>query len=563
MSCRPSLCAGGRMNRDVLKRYSLFIAGLVFTALFAVLGWLVSPWFLTGLVVAAPLAALGVRDWRQTRWTLTRNYPVAARIRWLALSLRPYLRAYIVEGDREGKPFDMRARNLIHARARGFNDTIPFGTELDTASGEYEWLGHSMEPANDPDRNPRIDIGGPQCGRPYNASVFNISAMSFGSLSGNAIEALNLGAAKGGFYHDTGEGGISPYHLRHGGDLVWELGTGYFGCHDGEGNFDPGAFAEKARMDQVRMVEIKLSQGAKPGHGGMLPGAKVTEEIAETRSVPVGETVISPNSHPAFSTPVELLEFAARLRELSGGKPVGVKLCVGQIHEVLAVMKAMLKTGILLDFIVVDGGEGGTGAAPKELSDRVGMPLTDGLVTVRNALVGTGLRDEVSLAASGKVFSGAGLARNFTIGADWCNAARAFMFSIGCIQAQRCHLDTCPTGVTTQDKGRQRGLVVDVQGPRAARFHAKTVEALTEILGAAGLTHPRELKPHHLVHRIGESDAASIDQVHDFLALNALLDAPEETIYADWWEAASADSFRAQIPLDPQGSRAPMKAAAD
>ena len=546
---------------DILKRYSLFLAALLLTIVFAALSLFASGWWLIGLAAALPLALLGFRDWRQTRWTLMRNYPAAAHIRGLGLRLRPYLRAYIVEGDREGRPFDMRSRNLVHARARGFTDTIPFGSELEMAAGDYEWLGHSIDPAEDPDTDPRVSIGGEQCARPYDASVFNISAMSFGSLSAKAVEALNYGAAKGGFYHDTGEGGISPYHMKHGGDLVWELGTGYFGCHDGNGDFDPGLFAEKAQMDQVKMTEIKLSQGAKPGHGGMLPGAKVTAEIAEARGVPAGETVISPRSHPAFSTPVGMLEFAARMRELSGGKPVGIKLCVGQIHEVMAIMKAMRKTGILLDFIVVDGGEGGTGAAPKELSDRVGMPLTDGLIVVRNALVGTGLRDHVRLAASGKVYSGAGLARNFAIGADWCNAARAFMFSIGCIQAQRCHLDTCPTGITTQNKGRQRGLVVDVQGPRAARFHRKTVEALSEILAAAGLRHPSELRPHHLVHRIGENDAASIDQVHDFVALNALIDAPEETTYADWWRAASPDTFKAQIELDPKGSRAPTKSA--
>lgn len=373
--------------------------------------------------------------------------------------------------------------------------------------------------------------------------------MSFGALSANAVRALNLGAKLGGFYHDTGEGGLSDYHLEHGGDIVWELGSGYFGARNGDGQFDPARFRDNATHEAVKMTEIKLSQGAKPGHGGLLPAAKVTEEIARIRGVPAHQDCLSPRGHSAFSTPIELLEFAARMRDLSGGKPVGIKLCVGQPHEPFALVKAMLETGIRPEFIVVDGGEGGTGAAPLELSDWVGMPLSEGLVLMRNALVGAGIKDEVRLVASGKVYSGMGLARNIAMGANWCNAARAFMLSIGCIQAQRCHEGTCPTGVTSQLASRQRGLVPEIQGKHAAEFHARTLEALADIVAAAGFAHPRELEPHHLMHRVGPEKARPMDQVQTFLPQGILLDAPKETIYADWWQAASADSFRPAVDL--------------
>ena len=394
-----------------------------------------------------------------------------------------------------------------------------------------------------------MTVGNDQCAKPYSASLLNISAMSFGALSANAVKALNIGARKGNFYHDTGEGGLSDHHLEFGGDLVWELGSGYFGARDKNGHFDPERFRDGAGHDAVKMTEIKLSQGAKPGHGGLLPGAKVTEEIARIRNVPAHEDCLSPRGHTAFSTPVEMLEFAARMRNLSGGKPVGLKLCIGQPHEPFAIIKAMLETAILPDFIVVDGGEGGTGAAPLELSDWVGMPLSEGIVLMRNALVGAGLKHDVRLAASGKVYSGMGLARNIAQGADWCNAARAFMFSIGCIQAQRCHMGTCPTGVTTQNSARQRGLIPEVQGERAMRFHAKTLEALADIVAAAGLKHPRELEAHHLMHRDGPEKAVPMDRIQTLLPEGILLDAPDETIYADWWKAARSDSFRPAIDL--------------
>lgn len=522
---------------DLLKRAIIPVSSAVLTLIFLLNGF-----FWLALLFAL-LAALGLYDWNQKKWTITRNYPVAGRIRWLFYTLRPYLRAYIVEDDLNGTPFSFEARNLIQARARGQVDTQAFGTERDLDDPDYYWLGHSIAPEPEPEKDPRVLVGNHQCTKPYSASVLNISAMSFGALSANAVRALNLGAKTGNFYHDTGEGGVSDYHLEHGGDLVWELGSGYFGARTKDGKFDAEMFRETASRDAIKMTEIKLSQGAKPGHGGMLPAAKLTEEISRIRLVPAHQDCLSPRGHSAFSTPIELMEFVAQMRDLSSGKPVGIKLCIGQPHEPFALVKAMLETEIFPDFIVVDGAEGGTAAAPLELTDWVGMPLAEGSVLMRNALVGAGVKDKVRLAVSGKVYSGMGLARNLAMGADWCNAARAFMMSVGCIQSQRCHLGTCPTGVATQDAGRQRGLIPEVQGKRAAQFHAKTIEALTDIVAAAGFKHPTELKAEHLMRRAGPENVISMG-TYDTLATGALLDSPENTNYAHWWHAARADSFR-------------------
>ncbi|MFT7524932.1 MAG: glutamate synthase domain-containing protein 2 [Arenicella sp.] len=339
------------------------------------------------------------------------------------------------------------------------------------------------------------------------------------------------------------------YHLTHGGDLVWEIGSGYFGCRKKDGSFDELQFTENATRETVKMVGIKFSQSAKPRHGGLLPAEKVTDEIVRFREVSAHQDCLSPRGHSTFSTPIELLEFAARLRELSGAKPVGIKLCVGHTHEILAIVKAMLKTSIHLDYIVVYGGEGGTGTAPVEFSDFVGMPLADGLITVRNALAGTGLRDKVRLGASAKVYSAIGMARNIALGADWSNAARAFVFSIGCIQAQRCHTGNCPTGITTQDLGRQCDLVDDVQVERVARFHKQTLAALSSIVASTGLAHPSELQPFHLIQRTGATEAKMICRVYDFLPENSLLDSPKDTYFSEWWQAVSTDSFIPQINL--------------
>jgi glutamate synthase domain-containing protein 2 len=519
----------------------LFAPGLVLLAAIAAAWWSAARW---SLVLWLPLLAVALYDFLQRHHTLWRNYPLAARIRWGMEDLRPYLRSYVVEGDLEGRPFNHDERALVYARAKGQLDAHPFGTELDVYSTEYEWLGHSMAPNEQAPQEWRVEVGSPQCTKPYSAALLNISAMSFGSLSANAIMALNKGAALGNFYHDTGEGGLCRYHRSHGGDLVWEIGSGYFSCRDGWGKFDPAKFADLAQIDQVKMIEIKLSQGAKPGHGGVLPGAKVSAEIAAARGVEQGKDCISPAAHSTFSNPIELLEWAAKLRELSGGKPVGAKFCVGQPHEVFALTKAMLETGIRLDFITVDGAEGGTGAAPVELSNRMGMPLREGLILVRNALVGCGLKGETKIAAAGKIHSGAGMAMNFALGADWCNAARAFMFALGCVQSMRCHTDTCPTGVATQDITRQRGLVVEDKATRVARFQRQTLMGLREMLVAMGLNSPWELKPHHVSERRDTVRSDSIDRFFDFLEEGELLHAAEGTSYARHWQAARADSFK-------------------
>jgi glutamate synthase domain-containing protein 2 len=533
-----ALFTDGAAGRNVI----VWTAPLL-SVLLIVGGWW-HPTLLIGLVITVPAMILAAIDLSQTEHSLRRNFPAAGRMRWFFEWLRPFLRGYIVESNLDGRPFSIEERALVYARAKGDVDSHPFGTELDVYSSEYEWLAHSMAPAMSAPKETRVLVGGDQCTKPYSASRLNISAMSFGSLGANAIEALNLGAKIGGFYHDTGEGSISPYHRKHGGDIVWELGSGYFGCRTKDGRFDPEHFRDRAQADQVKMTEIKLSQGAKPGHGGMLPAAKVTQEISETRDIPMGADCLSPAAHSAFATPREMVEFAARMRELSGGKPVGIKLCVGFPHELFAVVKAMLDSGIHLDFIVIDGAEGGTGAAPVELTDRVGMPLREGLMLARNVLVGTNLKGKVKLAASGKVASGSAIAMNAALGADWCNAARSFMFSLGCIQSMKCHTDLCPTGVATQSPARQRGLVVADKAERVARYHRSTLNALHEIVVAAGLQSPDEFKPSMLRQRINVAEMRSFSETYRFLEPGELLADPEGTPFARWWREADPDSFR-------------------
>jgi len=535
----------------LLRRYSTFGVILFLCVLTLILSFTGSPAWLFVFCILFPLAWVGVFDVSQQSHSLLRNYPVIGSMRWVFEALRPYLRQYIVEDDLEGHPYNRKARSLVYARAKGEEDRQPFGTEQDTTAANYEWMTHSLAPLPVASEPFRVQVGGAQCSQPYSAAVLNISAMSFGSLGRNAIEALNLGAKTGGFYHDTGEGGLSPYHRIHGGDIVWELGSGYFGCRNRDGSFSPERFAEKAVDPQVKMVEIKLSQGAKPGHGGVLPAAKVTPEIAEIRGIELGEDCVSPARHPAFSTPVQMMEFVARLRELSGGKPVGIKLCIGHPSETFAIAKAMLKTGIHPDFIVVDGSEGGTGAAPQELADHMGMPLREGLVLMRNALVGVGLRDQIRLAAAGKVTSGFGMAANMAVGADWCNAARAFMFSLGCVMSMRCHTGHCPTGVTTNDPHLQRGLVVTDKAERVASYQHHTVTALAELVAAAGLSHPRELMPHHVWHRVTPVEVRPLDRLYPFLTNRELIDDPEGTPYGAEWAAADAESFTPRMAVGP------------
>ena len=527
-----------RWSAELAARFALPITLLVLSVLFV--WWPPARW---ALIITLPLLVLAGMDFFQDNHSLRRNYPLLARFRWVMEDLRPFLRSYIVEGDLEGRPYNHDERSLVYARAKGELDSHPFGTELDVYSDEYQWLAHSMRPRADIPTEWRVDVGSSQCTRPYSAALLNISAMSFGSLSAHAVMALNKGAAVGNFYQDTGEGGICSYHRTYGGDLVWEIGSGYFGCRNDDGHFDPARFADNAQGDQVKMIEIKLSQGAKPGHGGILPGAKVSPEIAAARGVPVGKDCISPPAHSTFSTPIGMIEWAAQLRELSGGKPVGIKLCVGQPHEVFAVMKAMLQTGIRLDYIVIDGAEGGTGAAPVEFSNRVGAPLREGMMVMRNALVGCDLKGEIKLAAAGKIVSGAGLAMNMGLGADWCNAARAFMFALGCVQSMHCHEDTCPTGIATQNPTLQRGLVVPDKAERVARYQRHTLHALREMVVAMGLESPWEITPRHIYERLDSARADSINHIHDFLEPGALLAAPEDTRYAAAWHAARADTF--------------------
>ncbi|MEO0817924.1 MAG: FMN-binding glutamate synthase family protein [Pseudomonadota bacterium] len=496
------------------------------------------------LAILSVISGFGLYDLVQTRHSIWRNFPLIGRVRWLGETLRPFLRSYIVEAETEGRPFNHETRVMVYRRSKDVSSVEPFGSLIDMDKPPYEWVNHTMAPGKPETDHPRISVGAPGTARPYSASVFNISAMSFGSLGAKAIEALNRGAAKGEFYHDSGEGGISRYHKAGGGDLVYELGSGYFGSRAADGSFDPDRFKDVSADPQVKMIEIKLSQGAKPGKGGVLPGEKVTPEIAEARGIPVGETCYSPASHSAFSTPLELMEFVETLRDLSGGKPVGLKFCVGQPHEVLALVKASLETGIRPDFMVVDGSEGGTGAAPAEFQDHVGMPLRQGLILTRNALVGAGIKDDIRLAASGKLMSSFELAATMAIGADWVNSARGFMFALGCIQSLHCHENTCPTGIATTDASRQRGLVVPEKADRVAAFHRNTVRALVDVVVAAGCAHPGELRPDMVMHRVTEDVARPLDQAYGLLEPGALINNAGATHLGQSWQAAQAASFR-------------------
>ncbi|MCC6917913.1 MAG: FMN-binding glutamate synthase family protein [Alphaproteobacteria bacterium] len=503
------------------------------------------PWVAVVAGVALVLVLVGIRDLFQPHHSILRNYPVLGHIRWLAETVRPEIRQYLIEGEDDAAPFSRAQRSLVYARAKNEGSERPFGTLMDVYLEEYEFIGHSTRPV--PPGDPasfRIAIGGPECTQPYSGSIFNISAMSFGSLSANAIRALNKGARMGGFSHDTGEGSISPYHREFGGDLVWEVASGYFGCRTPEGAFDPERFARHAAEPQVKMIEIKLSQGAKPGHGGILPAEKVSAEIAETRGVAMGRDCISPARHSAFSTPVEMMQFIAELRRLSGGKPVGFKLCLGHPWEFMGMVKAMLETGIRPDFIVVDGKEGGTGAAPAEFSDHLGVPMREGLLFVHNTLVGAGLRKEIRIGVAGKIVSAFDIARVLALGADWANAARGFMFAIGCVQSRSCNTNRCPTGVATQDALRQRALVVPDKAERVANFHRNTVKALSEMLAAAGLASPWELGPHHIARRVDETEIRLYSNIFPYLKPGELLDGScTNSFYARSWAMARADSF--------------------
>ena len=530
-------------------RYSVFAAcGFVallslFTIVGFGVGWLV-------FIVALALCGVGVYDLQQTKRAVLRNYPVIGHFRYILEYIRPEMRQYFVESDAEATPFSRSQRSLVYQRAKGESDKRPFGTQLDVKAIGYEWINHSIAPTVIASHDFRISIGGDQCSLPYSASIFNISAMSFGALSANAILALNSGAKRGNFAHDTGEGSISEHHRVHGGDLIWEIGSGYFGCRNDDGSFSPAKFAESATQPQVKMIELKLSQGAKPGHGGVLPGPKVTAEIAAARGVSIGVDCISPASHSAFSTPIEMMQFIDKLRTLSGGKPTGFKLCIGHAWEWFAIVKAMQVTGITPDFIVVDGAEGGTGAAPLEFTDHVGSPLQEGLLLVHNTLKGVNLREKIKIGCAGKVVSAFDISRMMALGADWCNSARGFMFSLGCIQAQSCHTGNCPTGVTTQDAHRQQALVVPDKAERVYQYHQKTLEALKEMVQAAGLQHPQDITAFHISQRVSDNEVRLLANVMPRVKAGSLLDdniEDDHKVYKNYWHKVTADSFSLQI----------------
>ena len=528
--------------RIKLTARNIFIALTIiipYAILFIALFW---PKALWSLLIVIPIAARGIYDMIQTKSTILRLYPIIGHMRYFLESIRPEIQQYFVESDTNGTPISREFRSLVYQRAKKQRDTRPFGTLFDVYRNGYEWVNHSLAPKAIVNDNPRVLFGGSDCAQPYQASLLNISAMSYGSLSKNAILALNKGAKMGDFAHNTGEGGISPYHLEHGGDLIWQVGTGYFGCRDEDGNFDGDLFAKTASHENVKMIEIKLSQGAKPGHGGILPAVKLTQEIANIRHVPMGKDVISPSAHTAFSTPIELLEFVAKLRQLSGGQPVGFKLCIGRKSEFLAICKAMLETGITPDFITVDGSEGGTGAAPIEMTNSVGTPLREGLVFVHNALIGTGVRDQVRIIASGKAISAFHMLRLLALGADTINSARAMMLALGCIQARHCHNDNCPTGIATQKSTRYNALDIDSKSQRVTNYHHASIKNMLEISAGAGLNSPNDITPDHLNHRVNGNEVKTFAELYSFLPAGCLASgtAPENWKH-DWRKATASD----------------------
>jgi glutamate synthase domain-containing protein 2 len=534
----------------VVRIWYYFISLIIFAAMIGIsFVWHEVWWF---MLLVGPLFILGLYDIWQHRLNILRNYPVWGHWRYLLLLIRPQIQQYFINTDQSGRPFNKEMRDLVYDRAQLKEDNLPFGTQIDVNEIGHEWVNHSITPTS-PVMNPskkdlnivRVAIGGPQCTKPYIASRFNISAMSFGAISPEAIRALNRGAKLGKFAQDTGEGGLSKYHLIEGGDIIWEIGTGYFGCRTDDGKFDPEKFKQKARHDHVKMVEIKISQGAKPAHGAILPREKVSPEIAEARGIPMGKDCLSPASHSAFSTPIELLHFVKQLRELSGGKPTGFKLCIGIRSQFMAICKAMLVTNIYPDFIVIDGSEGGTGAAPVEFSDSIGTPLNEGLIFAHNCLVGCNLRQHIRLIASGKVINGFDIATKIALGADLCNSARGMMFALGCVQSRRCHTNTCPTGIATQDPKRRYALSVNIKAQHVKNFHEQTLKSFLQVLGAVGLTKPEALHPSHIMRRTSGDKARNYSEIFDFLTPAQLIDGTAPSHYQQRWQTADAQTFNA------------------
>ena len=557
-----------RLNQHYPIRFTVFFLALAGLSLSAIKFFLFSQGGLE-LAVCLVLTGIGVHDLQQKQHAILRNYPIIGHLRFLLEFIRPEIRQYFMESENEETPFSRAQRSIVYARAKNASDKRPFGTQVNIHASGYEWITHSITPSSIESANFRVTVGGDQCAKPYAMSLFNISAMSFGALSANAIMALNQGAKLGGFAHDTGEGSISEYHRVHGGDIIWEVASGYFGCRDENGHFSPEKFVTHALSDQVKMIEIKLSQGAKPGHGGVLLGPKVTPEIASARGVPVWTDCVSPNNHSKFSTPIELMGFIKELRELSEGKPVGFKLCIGHPWEWFAIAKAMVTTGIRPDFIVVDGSEGGTGAAPLEFSDHMGTPLQEGLRLVHNTLVGLNLRDKIKLGASGKIITAFDIARTLALGADWCNSARGFMFSIGCIQAQTCHTGNCPTGVATQDPKRQVALVVETKAERVKNFHHNTLHSLLELTEATGLKDPSDFDLHHFMRRMNQNQSHSLSSLVASLEPGALLtskgfkalDKTWPGVFQEYWSHSTESSFTELKPKSSSTSEKPSKTA--
>ncbi|PCH75922.1 MAG: FMN-binding glutamate synthase family protein [Flavobacteriaceae bacterium] len=505
------------------RRIFLIISAIIIVGII-VISLLLTPIYWLFIIVG-PLILMGVYDCIQNQHTIRKNFPLIGRFRYALEAIRPEIMQYFVETNTEGRPLNRIFRSLIYQRSKKENDTTPFGTQMNVYRTGYEWMDHSMYAKNTKNITeiPRVTIGGPDCKQPYSASLLNISAMSFGSLSNRAVMALNKGAKIGGYAHNTGEGGLSPYHLKHEGDLIWQIGTGYFGCRNDAGNFDAATFEKGAHKSQVKMIEIKISQGAKPGHGGILPAAKNTEEIASIRHIQPFKDVHSPPVHSAFSNAYEFMDFIKQLRELSGGKPIGFKLCIGKKQEFIDLCRAMISTGIKPDFISVDGGEGGTGAAPVEFSNSIGMPLREGLVFVHDTLVGFDLKKDIKIMAAGKIITSFHMARAMALGADVCYSARAMMLSIGCIQALKCNTNDCPVGVATQNKSLIKGLNVDNKAQRNANYQEKTIHAFLEIVAASGLNHPQEIMRHHINKRVGGNQVRKYSELYPELKAGCLL----------------------------------------
>lgn len=540
------------MSRHLISylggRYLIFNSLVLALIVHSTWSWIYGAGLFSWCVLAF-LVAVGVSDLTQKHHAILRNYPVIGHLRFLLEFIRPEIRQYFIESDNESEPFSRSERSLVYSRSKGQSDKRPFGTQINVREPGYEWLNHSINPSEIENSDFRTLVGGPQCLHPYSLSLFNVSAMSFGALSANAILALNRGASLGGFAHDTGEGSISKHHRVHQGDLIWEIGSGYFGCRHEDGSFSEEKFKENALDAQVKMIEVKLSQGAKPGHGGVLLGPKVTAEIAQARGVPQGVDCISPARHSEFDSPLGLLQFIQRLRQLSGGKPVGFKLCIGHTWEWFGIAKAMQHSGIHPDFIVIDGSEGGTGAAPLEFTDHIGTPMEVGLRLVHNTLVGLNLRSTIRLGASGKIISAFDMFRTLALGADWCNSARGFMFALGCIQAHTCHSGMCPTGVTTQDPLRQRALVVSDKAVRVKNFHHQTLAAFKQMLEATGVHSPQEIGLQHLLRRISANQNLALSELYPSLAPGVLLQpSPSQLAGIDgpfqtYWHGAQMDRW--------------------